>query len=204
MNLRREIEDPDRPKMTRNRATQLAGEQGSTLLEFSLIATAFFFLIFGTIDFARALYAYHFVANAAREGVRYTIVRGTSWGSSNPCATPTTSAPPASGCEADASDVQAYVQDMASGIGLSNSPNGAVAIATFLTPGPPPNNPGDMSCATLSGYPVNPGCVAIVTVTYPFTFISPFLPQNVTCIVNGSEVTASICMTSTSQMIVSQ
>jgi hypothetical protein len=36
----------------------------------------FFLLIFGTVEFGRAIWAYGVVAHSAREGVRYPIVRG--------------------------------------------------------------------------------------------------------------------------------
>ena len=51
-------------------------ERGSTLVEFALVLIVLMVMMFGIIDFARALYTYHFVANVAREGTRYAIVRG--------------------------------------------------------------------------------------------------------------------------------
>jgi Flp pilus assembly protein TadG len=154
-------------------------------------------LIFGIIDFGRALYAYHFVANAARDGARYAIVRG---GSSSDC-------PSMPGCPA-INNTQNYIQGLATGIGLTNDPNDSnnpsgVLITTYVTQVAPSPSSG-LTCT--SETVINPGCVAQVTVIYPFSFISPFLPKSSTCTanVNGSTVQASICMTSESQMVVSQ
>ena len=109
-----------RPNMpaTQRRAPNL----GSTLVEFAVVLTVTFMFLFGIMDFARALYAYHFVGNAAREGARYAIVRGAtcnSW---------------ATACPAAASDIQAYVKNVPLGINPS-----AVAVTTTWSPN---NNPG--------------------------------------------------------------
>ena len=79
-----------------------SGERGATILEFAIALVLTFVLIFGMIDFARALYSYHFLSNAAREGARYASVRGASC---DPAAvTP---------CFAQPSDIQAFVQQIA-------------------------------------------------------------------------------------------
>ena len=55
------------------------GSEGSNVprVRFGL-ALVLFPLMFGIIDFSRALYAYHWVSYAAREGTRWASVRGTS------------------------------------------------------------------------------------------------------------------------------
>ena len=50
--------------------------RGQALVEFSLVAPIFFFLIFGIIDFGRYVYYVQVLNNAAREGARYAIVHG--------------------------------------------------------------------------------------------------------------------------------
>lgn len=99
-----------------------ARQRGSALIEFSLTLTVLLMLLFGAMDFCRALYAYHFVANAAREGARYAIVRGSScsgW---------------ATACPASASDIQTYVRNPPLGINPS-----AITVNSTWTPN---NNPG--------------------------------------------------------------
>src|SRR5690348_3257047 len=51
---------------------------GTALVEFGLVIVVFFMLVFGVMDFGRALYAYHFVSNAACEATRYAMVRGST------------------------------------------------------------------------------------------------------------------------------
>jgi Flp pilus assembly protein TadG len=50
-------------------------ERGQALAEFAVVAPVVLLLIFGIIDFARALYTYEMVGQAARAGTRYAIVR---------------------------------------------------------------------------------------------------------------------------------
>ncbi len=97
-------------------------ERGSTLVEFAVVLTVLFMFLFGVMDFARALYAYHFVGDAAREGARYAIVRGSSCNSW------------VTACPAAASDIQTYLRNVPLGIKSS-----AVTVTTTWTPN---NNPG--------------------------------------------------------------
>jgi Flp pilus assembly protein TadG len=53
-------------------------ETGSSLVEFALSSTVLLMAIFGVLDCSCALYADHYVANAAREATRYAMVRGSS------------------------------------------------------------------------------------------------------------------------------
>lgn len=163
------------------------------LLEFGIVAILFFTIFFGIVDFARALYTFHFVGNAAREATRYAIVRGSS------C-----TGPAAFQCNATADEIQAYVQSITpSGI---NSANVNINTnSTFIWPGTGPgtgagNNGG---CNTANGQNNNPGCIVQVQVTYPFQFIFPLMPTT-TCTIGTSSVTGNICMSSKSQMVISQ
>jgi len=178
-----------------------ACERGTALLEYGLVLIVSLLLLFGVVDFARALYAYHFVANAAREGARYAMVRGQTWTTNCPsqsvcsCAD-TTSA----GCTADASLVEQYVQNLASGVGI-----GTVTVntqSTFMWPGTGPAGAGGNNggCDTTQG-PNDAGCLVVVQVQYPFNFVLPFMPTT-NCTVNN--VAASICMSSTSEMVISR
>lgn len=73
----------------RNLRTRLAawsrrirdGEQAGTVIEFALSFVLLFSILFGIIDFGRALYAYDAISDAARTGTRYAIVHGSSSGS---------------------------------------------------------------------------------------------------------------------------
>ena len=81
--------------------------RGQTSLEFGIIATAFLFFIFAITNMAQAVYAYNWVAYAAREGSRWAAVRGADIVNSG---TPMTTS----------SDVSNYVEGETRGLNLSN------------------------------------------------------------------------------------
>jgi Flp pilus assembly protein TadG len=47
------------------------------VVEFALLAPVLFALLFGILDFGRAVFTYNTITNAAREGARWGIVRDT-------------------------------------------------------------------------------------------------------------------------------
>jgi Flp pilus assembly protein TadG len=145
-------------------------ERGSSLPETALVMAILLSLLFGIIDFGRAIYTYAFVAQLAREGARWAIVRGSQ------CSL-------LDHCNAASSDVQTYVQSLSEGITV---PSNTTATASWGGPCPP----GSSSTHA-------PGCLVSVTVTYPFQFMLPFMPQS------GGKL-MKITMQSTSQMVISQ
>ena len=99
------------------RRNRLNDETGSELVEFALAGLLFFTVLFGIMEFGRAVWTYGTAAHAAREGARYAIVRGSE-----------------SGRAASAGDVANYVQGMATGI----------TEMTVTTTWQPDNNPGSV------------------------------------------------------------
>jgi len=170
----------------RQNSKSSARERGSTLVEFAVVITVLLTLMFGVIDFSRAMYAYHFVSNAAREATRYASVRGSA------CNTW------ASACPAANTDVTSYVQSIvSSGIYVSS-----------VTTGTPPNTAGALgvtttwlattgsgaTCLTSSQTKINyPGCVVTVKVQYNYGFSLPYLTS-----------LSKMNMASTSQFVISQ
>lgn len=51
-----------------------SSEQGTTLVEFSIAALVFLTVMFGVIEFGRALWVHNALADAARRGARYAAV----------------------------------------------------------------------------------------------------------------------------------
>ncbi len=149
--LKCEEAEQNRPMET----TAKRRERGSSLVEQALVLATLLAVMFGIIDFGRALYTYHFVSEAAREATRWASVRG------NTCAGLT------GGCPAGTADVQTYVSNV-SGMGLD--PARITAIATW--PIKPYSSP---ACGTNNN---NPGCIVQVQVDYAFQFILPFLPSS--------------------------
>lgn len=56
---------------------------GQAMVEFAVIATLFFSLIYGVIEGGRLLFTYHQVNHAAREGARYAVAHGSKNGSAS-------------------------------------------------------------------------------------------------------------------------
>lgn len=121
------------------------GERGTTALEFTVVAVLLLTLVFGIIDFGRALYAYHFVSYAAHQATRWASVRG-----SNCTGLP-------NGCPALQADIVTYVKSIAYGLDPTkitlnsnpwpsgNSPSNPVTVTVtynfqFLLPFLPSNS----------------------------------------------------------------
>ncbi len=153
-------------------------DRASELVEFALSAGVLLMAVFGIMDFSRTIYAYHFVTYAAQEGARYAIVRGADWKTS--CS----SSPPPNftltfDCIAADSDVQNYVRNLTPpGIDLNT-----VSVTTTW-PGTTPGCTKNCSvCATNNSQ----SCFVKVHVSYPFSFILPFLPKSAISLAATSE-----------------
>lgn len=53
-------------------------ERGASLVEFSIAATVFLTVMFGVIEFGRALWTHNALADAARRGARYAVINAES------------------------------------------------------------------------------------------------------------------------------
>ncbi|MGH9586703.1 MAG: TadE/TadG family type IV pilus assembly protein [Acidobacteriaceae bacterium] len=179
MPLKRFSQSP--PPALRTYVQRLRSETGASLVETAISISILLVLLIGIIEACLAVYTYHFIANAAREGTRYAIVRGNTWSEppwdAGACAAYTDSA-----CIASEQNVKDYVTSLAfPGISKNNI---NVAPATFSALG---------SSAPCSYTTCNAaGDVVKVTVTYTFPFDIPFMPSR------------SLTMSSSSQMIISQ
>jgi Flp pilus assembly protein TadG len=142
----------------------LREECGGTVVEFAVSAVVLFASFFGIMDFARAIYAYHFVSYAAQEGSRYAMVRGNDWSGS--CASATSY-----GCAASSANITSYVQGLA--------PTGISSSNISVTPSWPQLN-ADNSSSGCNTTPTqnSQGCLVKVKVTYAFNFMMPFLPKS--------------------------
>jgi Flp pilus assembly protein TadG len=108
-----------------NKATpRSTRERGSAVIEFAAVFTVLFMFLFAIMDLSRALYCYHFIANAAREGTRYAMVRGST------CTSWTTA------CPASSTDIQNYLKSVPAGINPAS-----LTVTTTWTPN---NTPGSV------------------------------------------------------------
>jgi len=137
-------------------------ENGTALMEFSLIAFTFVLLLLGVVEMGRMILVYTTIANAAKVGERYAIVHGgdrTGTGVNGPSG-------PAS---SNTSQVQTVVQNFSSA-GLLTTSNLVITVAY-------PNG------TNTAGSPVT------VTVTYPYdpfiAFFNPLLNQTLSSTSEG-------------------
>ena len=104
-----------RPPRSRSRAArgfrvsrvtprQVGREDGAAAVEFAIVATLFFMLVFGIIDFGFAFHSWNNAANAAREGARKAAVtrRDTAAIAARTIAAAPRSIPPSSRCRSRA------------------------------------------------------------------------------------------------------
>jgi Flp pilus assembly protein TadG len=171
---------PNNPRRRTNR------ERGAAaLLEAAFTMAIMLAMIMGIIDFSRAMYAYHWVAYAAREATRYAASRGTSF-TGTACTAPTFKYD----CMTATSgaDILAYVNNMVpAGIPVTSTKNAstgtpstscgsasaaanALTVCSVWTGKGANGNTGGYCDATNAGNN-SPGCVVAVTVQYNFKFI---------------------------------
>ncbi|HEY4356969.1 MAG TPA: TadE/TadG family type IV pilus assembly protein [Acidobacteriaceae bacterium] len=132
------------------------------MIEFALTSIVALSMIFGVMDFCRAMYVYHFVSYAAQEGTRYAIVRGSHW-SGTSCTTTSTFA-----CQATSANVTSFVQSIA-------PPGISANSMTVTTTWPGQTVSGSTTgCSTAQ----SAGCLVQVKVNVSFNFILPFLPKS--------------------------
>ncbi len=150
-----------------NPASTLWSQRGSALVEFALSLLVFLSLLFGVMDFGRALYTYHAVCHAAREGARFAIVNG-SGSKSYPGG-------------ASASDI-ANVVENASSLNPSTlnynqqSPNTSAGAMNVYTTWNPNNKAG--------------GTVKVQT-QYNYRFMFPLLPSTTLTLSNTAQMVIS-------------
>ena len=132
----------------------LADDRGSEAVEFALASCIWFGAAFMIMYVSFALYAAHFVANAADEAVRYASVRGSSWSSSS-CSSKTLD------CTASSTDISNYVMSLV-------PPGIAISSLSVSTSWPGTTSTGT-ACDTADGSN-SPNCTVNVTVSYNFSF----------------------------------
>jgi hypothetical protein len=73
-----------RPTPSDARVRRRSAGSGQGLAEFAFIIPMFLMMMFGIVDFGRVIWARNSLENAAREGARFAIVHGGSYGQSCP------------------------------------------------------------------------------------------------------------------------
>ena len=174
--LFRKLAQPTRLHGAKPRWQGVIGDSGASMVEFAFSASVLFMLLIGIMFVCLALYTRHFVSEAALEGARWAMVRGSA-----SC----TNTPDLTDCDATAAEIQAYVQDL-SYPGIT-SQSVTVTPAWLSSSASPP-----ATWTACAGTCNAPGNAVQVTVSYPFPLTIPFLPAN------------TLTFSSTSQLVISQ
>jgi Flp pilus assembly protein TadG len=125
-------------------------------------------ILFGLIEMCLALYTYHFVSDAAREGSRYAIVHGSTCMVSGVSCTVTTG------------QIQTYVQYL----GFPGIRPSAMTVTTVYSVWP---SGGTCNAPGCNG----PGDLATVTVSYNFPLSIPFIRSSVLALSSTSSMVIS-------------
>lgn len=185
----RKDEPKDRPKYQaggpmETKRKGLRNEEGAAMVETAISSAVLLSVLIGMAQLFMALYGYHYVAYAAREGTRWAMVRGSE------CSVDSASMPY---CGAAGADIQSHVQ----GLGFPGiDATKVTATAKWMTASQPtPTSPTTWTvCSTDTvGTGCNaPGHMVVVDVTYAYPLNIPFVSNT------------SVSMTSTSSMVITQ
>lgn len=150
---------------------------GGQLAEFALCIPILLAVFMAIVYFSFVLYAVHFVTNAANDGARYAIVRGSDW-KGNACKSTSTVE-----CAATSTDVSSFVANtLPAGLNAGN-----LSVSTTW----PGTTPAGGNCDTQNGKN-SPNCAVIVQATYVVNFPLPFVSSR------------SITLSSTTVMTIAQ
>jgi Flp pilus assembly protein TadG len=159
---------------------RLRAEAGSGLVEYAFVLIVFLTLVFGIIDFSRALYVYHHLSNVARDATRWAAVNGQTCGSDTSCnGVNGMNTGPAS-----QADIQTYVKN--------HTPSGidTTQLATTVTWSQ--GNGPEICSSNIAGvggpFPNYPGCTVEVQISYPFTFVTPLVSNKTLTLSSASEM----------------
>lgn len=150
----------------------IGNEEGATLAEFALSCATLCLMLFGIMQISLLVYTYDFVSEAARDGARYAIVRGTK------CTG-------LSDCNATSDQIQTHIRTL--NFPAINTSN-ITATAVWLSAATAPPNMVWSSCTgtcNIQGNAVN------VTVTYPFPLNIPFWGKQTVTLTNSSQMVMS-------------
>jgi Flp pilus assembly protein TadG len=160
-------------RLSAHRLDSLRNEEGAEIVEFALAISIWITAAFMIMYVSFALYAAHFVANAAEEGARYASVRGSSWGSAS-CSSNQLD------CVASSSDISKYIKNqIPPGISASS-----VTVATSW----PGTTPSGATCDNADGSN-SPNCIVNVSVSYNFSFPMPFIRNSTRLFSSAAQMT---------------
>ncbi|HEX5234258.1 MAG TPA: TadE/TadG family type IV pilus assembly protein [Silvibacterium sp.] len=146
-------------------------EAGGTLVETALSASILLAVMMGLFEMFLALYSYHYVSYAAREGSRYAIVRGSKCINLPDC-----------GISSD--DVQTMVQ----GLGFPGIDSTSVVVTTTWYSASAVTPTTWTVCPSVCNAPGN---LVKVSVSYPYPLTLPFIKKMTLSLSSTSEMAIS-------------
>lgn len=153
-------------------------EDGASVVEMALASVVVMGMLIGVIYMSLGLYTFHYISDAAREGSRYAMVRGSA-----SC----TNTPGLTNCNALNTQIQTYVQNLGyPGIDATNKMT--VTTTWYTASASQPTTWSLCSTGTCNA----PGNIVKVQVTYAFPLSIPF------------HTGKTLNLTSTSQMVIAQ
>jgi Flp pilus assembly protein TadG len=141
------------------RQRRIAGrEEGAAAIEMAIAMIPLLMVVVGTMKVCLAIYSYHYVSEAAREGVRYAIVRGyTASSNQTLCVTTETN------CWASNDNITSYVK----GLGYPALTPGNMTVTVSHAAFPTGVTCVETSCSS-------PGNMVTVSLNYSFPISIPF------------------------------
>jgi Flp pilus assembly protein TadG len=165
------------------RSWLLRDDTGNALVEMAASCVLLIIMFFGVFEFGLASYTYHYVSDAAREGARFAMVRGS---------TSCINTPNLGTCNATATQISDYVTNLGYP-GINATANMTVTVswlkATTTTGG---TNTTTTWASCKGGCSNLPGNMVNVVVAYRFPLAIPFSSNR------------TINVTSTAAMVVAQ
>ena len=145
--------------------TSTRNDEGSAIMETAMSIIILLTFMFGVFEGSFAIYSFHFISEAAREGTRYAIVRG-----STAAGTAGTACDTSYGydCVASSANIQSYVQNLGYPGIIPSNLTVSSSWAAYAS---------GNSCPT-TGPCNSPGNQVTVQVTYSFPLNVPFIPAH--------------------------
>lgn len=141
--------------MFRNAKTK-SGERGSTLVEFAIGATVFLTVLFGVLEFGRALWTHNALNDAARRAARYAV--------NQPASSP-------AGVKTSGTNVGPSLAAIRN-VGVYGDPaGGSKPLVTDLTP--------ENLNVQYTGFGLGQGTVAVTITNYQFKFVTPIVGTSI-------------------------
>lgn len=166
------LKQTSRRRIAQILAAFFRNEDGANLVETGLAMIIYMSFFFAIIQFSYGLYVYNYVGEAAREGTRWAVVRGSECGRNMSASFCSPSAAKTTG--AVGSDIQSYVQNL----GFPGMNKSSVSVSSAWYTGSA-TKPRSWSACTAGGSTIcnQPGNQVQVTVSYPVPIPIPFWKQ---------------------------